>query len=133
MNLSSGLAICAEGPRQEDVHILQAGHSGIGRHGSAVETLVKFIGYGDGLLMALHVRQLRLMDRNPFHLAHLDTSGASRPGMDVPDEFHEASRFANHSTTPKSPRRNRPAGGRTPSAAGWSQLVVSGNQNGNRQ
>ena len=87
----------AEGPRQEDVHILQAEHSSIGPHGSAVETLVKFIGYGDGLLMALHVGQLRLVDRNPFHLAHLDASGASRPGMAVPDEFHEACRGANHS------------------------------------
>ena len=85
----------AEGPRQEDVHILQAEHSSIGPHGSAVETLVKFIGYGDGLLMALHVGQLRLVDRNPFHLAHLDASGASRPGMAVPDEFHEACRGAN--------------------------------------
>ena len=77
--------------------ILQAEHSSIGPHGSAVETLVKFIGYGDGLLMALHVGQLRLVDRNPFHLAHLDASGASRPGMAVPDEFHEACRGANHS------------------------------------
>ena len=35
------------------------------------------------------------MDRNSFHFAHLDTSGASQPGMTVPDEFHEASLGAN--------------------------------------
>ena len=31
------------------------------------------------------------MDRNPFHLAHTAATGASQPGLTVPDEFHEVS------------------------------------------
>ena len=31
------------------------------------------------------------MDRNSFHLAHTAATGASLPGLTVPDEFHEVS------------------------------------------
>ena len=54
------------------------------------------------------------MDRNSFHLAHLEASGAFQPGMAVAYEFHETSRAPY-------------------AAAGYQQLVVGGSLNGNRQ
>ena len=51
--------------------------------------------------MALYVGSVQLMDRNPFHLAHLDASDASLSGIAVAYEFHEACRDA--STPPVLP------------------------------
>ena len=81
------------------------------------------------------------MDRNSFHLAHPAATGAFHPGLTVPDEFHEASRGANHSVAPKS-AATEPAY-RQYRAARWFLLpevglrtrrqVLSGSLNGNRQ
>ena len=81
------------------------------------------------------------MDRNPFHLAHLDTTGTTQSGMAVPDEFHEASLGANHAAAPESAVAEPAC--RQYRAVRWFLLpevglrtrrqVVSGNQNGNRQ
>ena len=74
------------------------------------------------------------MDRNSFHLSHPAATGASQPGLTVPDEFHEVSLGASHAEA----RRN---GAGLP--ARWFLLpevglrtrrqVVSGSLNGNRQ
>ena len=79
------------------------------------------------------------MDRNPFHLAHTAATGASQPGLTVPDEFHEVS--LGGQVTPK-PAATEPAC-RQYRAARWFLLpevglrtrrqVVSGSLNGNRQ
>ena len=50
---------------------------------------MKFIGYARAAFLAFREGSVVRMEPNSFHLAHPAATGASLPGITVPDEFHE--------------------------------------------
>ena len=49
---------------------------------------MKFIGYARAAFLAFREGSVVRMEPNSFHSAHPAATGASLPGITVPDEFH---------------------------------------------
>ena len=50
---------------------------------------MKFIGHARAAFLAFREGSVVRMEPNSFHSAHPAATGASLPGITVPDEFHE--------------------------------------------
>ena len=50
---------------------------------------MKFIGYARAAFLAFREGSVVRMEPNSFHSAHPTATGATLPGITVPDEFHE--------------------------------------------
>ena len=50
---------------------------------------MKFIGHARAASLAFREGSVVRMEPNSFHSAHPAATGASLPGITVPDEFHE--------------------------------------------